>query len=139
MEDLARLVNATEKVDTFDADLEKTATEMFRIMYETKGVGLAANQVGINKRLAVVNPTGEKEGEPDAWWIVDPVLERADQNMVVNRVLAPLDEARRFGLFSALPFERRTFGVDGASLQAKLAVGLTLGIPGREPSRGGRV
>ena len=57
------LVNATEKVDAFDADLEKTAREMFRIMYETKGVGLAANQVGINKRLAVVNPTREKEGE----------------------------------------------------------------------------
>jgi len=59
----AVLVNATERVDTFDRHLEQTVREMFRMMYETKGVGLAANQVGINKRLAVVNPTGEKDDE----------------------------------------------------------------------------
>ena len=32
-------------------------------MYQNKGVGLAANQVGIDKMIAVVNPSGEKEDE----------------------------------------------------------------------------
>jgi peptide deformylase len=33
--------------------------EMFMVMYACKGVGLAAPQVGINKRLMVFNPEGD--------------------------------------------------------------------------------
>jgi len=36
---------------------------MFLVMYATKGVGLAAPQVGINKRLMVYNDTGD----PKKW------------------------------------------------------------------------
>jgi len=37
--------------------------DMFDTMYFTKGVGLAAPQVGISKRIIVCNPTGEKKDE----------------------------------------------------------------------------
>jgi peptide deformylase len=33
--------------------------EMFRVMYDHKGVGLAATQVGIDKRFFVMNPEGD--------------------------------------------------------------------------------
>jgi peptide deformylase len=36
---------------------------MFMVMYACNGVGLAAPQVGINKRLMVFNP----EGDPKKW------------------------------------------------------------------------
>ena len=41
-------------------EVSKIAKEMFLVMYAAEGVGLAAPQVGINKRLMVYNPTGDK-------------------------------------------------------------------------------
>ncbi len=41
-------------------EISKIAKEMFLVMYATEGVGLAAPQVGINKRLMVYNESGDK-------------------------------------------------------------------------------
>ncbi len=46
-------------VERFDAELAATARAMFEAMYLTDGVGLAAPQVGINRRMLVYNPTGQ--------------------------------------------------------------------------------
>lgn len=40
-------------------EISKIAKEMFLVMYATNGVGLAAPQVGINKRLMVYNEHGD--------------------------------------------------------------------------------
>lgn len=50
---------SNEDVRDFDGALVQTCKEMFEIMYAAKGVGLAAPQVGINRRLFVynINPT----------------------------------------------------------------------------------
>jgi peptide deformylase len=48
-----------ELVRQFDENLEQLTLKMIEIMRESKGVGLAANQVGIPIRLFVANPTGE--------------------------------------------------------------------------------
>lgn len=45
------------------SEISKLAKEMFLVMYATEGVGLAAPQVGINKRLMVYNDTGD----PKKW------------------------------------------------------------------------
>lgn len=42
-------------------EIKKIAKEMFLVMYATQGVGLAAPQVGINKKLMVYNETGDKK------------------------------------------------------------------------------
>jgi len=42
-------------------EISKIAKEMFLVMYATNGVGLAAPQVGINKRLMVYNESGDKK------------------------------------------------------------------------------
>jgi len=42
---------------------KKLIKDMFETMYRTGGVGLAAPQIGISKRIAVINPTGKKEDE----------------------------------------------------------------------------
>ena len=44
-------------VTEFDDDLKKLVADMFESMYEAKGVGLAAPQIGISKRLAVIDVT----------------------------------------------------------------------------------
>jgi len=44
-------------VTDFDDELKKLVEDMFESMYEAKGVGLAAPQIGISKRLAVIDVT----------------------------------------------------------------------------------
>jgi peptide deformylase len=50
-------------VKKFDAELEELAENMFASMYAAQGVGLAAPQVGLSLRLAVVDVTGGKNPE----------------------------------------------------------------------------
>ena len=54
-----RLKKANETVIAFDESLRKLAVDMFRLMREASGVGLAAPQVGVNLRMFVANPSGE--------------------------------------------------------------------------------
>jgi len=50
-------------VQKFDAALEELAEDMFASMYVAQGVGLAAPQIGLSLRLAVVDVTGGKNPE----------------------------------------------------------------------------
>jgi peptide deformylase len=51
------------QVKKFDADLEQLAEDMFASMYAAQGVGLAAPQIGLSLRLAVVDVTAGKNPE----------------------------------------------------------------------------
>jgi len=46
------------RIGKFDEELETLAKEMFKTMYRTDGVGLAAPQVGVNVQLMLYNPEG---------------------------------------------------------------------------------
>jgi peptide deformylase len=50
-------------VKKFDAGLEQLAEDMFASMYAAQGVGLAAPQIGLSLRLAVVDVTAGKNPE----------------------------------------------------------------------------
>lgn len=52
-----------EPVDQVTDDIQKLIRDMFETMYFSNGVGLAAPQVGVLKRIIVCNPTGEKADE----------------------------------------------------------------------------
>ena len=51
------LEKQAEPVTAFDADLEKLVADMFETMYAANGVGLAAPQIGISKKLCVIDIT----------------------------------------------------------------------------------
>src|SRR5678815_711250 len=57
----------TKSADITEFDtpgLHKPVEDMFESMYAAKGVGLAAPQIGIGKRIAVIDTTtGEEEGQ----------------------------------------------------------------------------
>jgi peptide deformylase len=57
------LEKPTTPVKNFDAKLEELAEDMFASMYAAQGVGLAAPQIGLNLRMAVVDVTGGKNPE----------------------------------------------------------------------------
>ena len=60
------------EVEAFDDDLRKFIDDMFDTMAAAKGVGLAANQVGVAKRVAVVDADGER------FAMVNPRIVRAE-------------------------------------------------------------
>jgi peptide deformylase len=59
----AILEKPTTPVKKFDAELEQLTEDMFATMYAAQGVGLAAPQIGLTLRLAVVDVTGGKNPE----------------------------------------------------------------------------
>src|ERR1700716_52142 len=58
------LEKPAEPVTVFDGELQKLVEDMFESMYAAHGVGLAAPQIGISKRLAVIDVTFKED--PDA-------------------------------------------------------------------------
>jgi peptide deformylase len=56
----SRLRKETRKVDVVDSEIQTLIEDMFETMYAARGVGLAAPQIGISKKIAVIDPTGEK-------------------------------------------------------------------------------
>jgi peptide deformylase len=55
------LLQPGEPITEFNAELRKLAADMFETMYAGEGAGLAAQQVGIAKRLAVIDLSGGKD------------------------------------------------------------------------------
>ena len=59
-----------------DAELKKIIAEMFDLMYQAQGIGLAANQVDLPLQLFIVNTAG-KAGEGEEMVFINPVLSKA--------------------------------------------------------------
>ena len=71
------LERAAEPITAFDDDLKKLAEDMFESMYEARGVGLAAPQIGISKRLAVIDVSFKED--PNAKLVlVNPEIVRTE-------------------------------------------------------------
>jgi peptide deformylase len=74
-----------EKAETVAPDevkkLKSTAKQMAKLMYKSAGCGLAAPQVGISKRLLVIDVTPPDEdgevAEKDPIFFINPVIVRA--------------------------------------------------------------
>jgi peptide deformylase len=55
-----RLKRKCEPVERVDVTTAKLMDDMLETMYDAPGIGLAAPQVGVAKRIIVVDPAGEK-------------------------------------------------------------------------------
>lgn len=63
-----------EPCDLDDKSLKRLAKQMAQAMYKNDGCGLAAPQVGVLKRLVVIDVDQDEETEPDPIFLVNPVL-----------------------------------------------------------------
>ena len=59
-----------------DQRLREVVRQMFALMYEAKGVGLAANQVALPWRLFVINPTGDPQEADQEFVFLNPEIIR---------------------------------------------------------------
>jgi len=57
------LQKPTEPVTEFNAELQSLVDDMFESMYAAQGIGLAAPQIGISKRLTVIDLSFKKNPE----------------------------------------------------------------------------
>jgi peptide deformylase len=55
------LEKPAEKVTVFDEELQTLIDDMFESMYAAHGVGLAAPQIGISRRIAVIDVTFKED------------------------------------------------------------------------------
>jgi peptide deformylase len=87
------------EVAEIDDDVRRLADRMVSLMHDARGVGLAATQVGVLRRLFVFQP----DPEEDAKAVVNPVIaERADETesdtegcLSLQGVNVPVDRSTR--------------------------------------------
>jgi peptide deformylase len=84
-----RLKTVSESVETVDAALRVLIDDMFETMYDAPGIGLAAVQVGVPKRVLVID-LQERDEETDATirnplvFINPEILEASEEMAVYN-------------------------------------------------------
>ena len=71
------LSTRAEEVTEFNAELRKLVDDMFETMYGAPGVGLAAPQVGLLKRLFVMDCTSGRDRKRKLA-LINPVIELAE-------------------------------------------------------------
>jgi peptide deformylase len=71
------LEQGTEPVTVFDDGLRRLIDDMFESMYQAHGVGLAANQIGISRRLAVID-VSFKEDPSQRLVLINPTVVQAE-------------------------------------------------------------
>ncbi len=83
------------EVETFDADLPRLVERMTTLMHEAQGVGLAATQVGVLRRVFVFVHDGE-----DRVFVNPTIAERADESatddegcLSLREVLVPVERS----------------------------------------------
>lgn len=87
------LEKPAEKVTAFDEELQKLVDDMFESMYAAKGVGLAAPQIGISRRIAVIDVTFKED--PNAKLVlVNPEIIHAEGKHVQNEGCLSIPEFR---------------------------------------------
>ena len=77
-----RLRQKAKPVERFDAALEKLVRDMFETMYDAPGVGLAATQVGIPQRVAVMDCSRDENVREPLVMVNPEILEKSDPEEV---------------------------------------------------------
>jgi peptide deformylase len=67
------LQQKTDPVVDFDKDLERLVDDMFESMYDAHGIGLAAPQIGVSKRVTVIDLSNKAKAE-DKLVLINPEI-----------------------------------------------------------------
>ena len=113
-----------DPVTEFDDRLKKLVSDMFETMYAAPGVGLAAPQVGVSKRLFVMDCSGGKDPEQRIAMINPVVLSvEGEQNgdegcLSFPGIFFPVKRSLR-AVVRAQDVNGEEFEVDGLELTAR--------------------
>ena len=82
-----------EKVTVFDAKLKRLTEEMFDSMYAAQGIGLAAPQIAISKRITVID-VSFKKNPTDRIVLINPEIVSREGKQVEEEGCLSLPEIR---------------------------------------------
>ena len=68
----------TEEITSFDEELKSLADDLQETMYASDGIGLAGPQMGISKKIAVIEYKGEK------YILINPVIIEREGSIIVE-------------------------------------------------------
>ena len=89
------LEKRAEDIDGIDDEVRQLVEDMFETMYENEGIGLAANQVGSLKRIAVIAlPQGEGEEDLRIVLVNPEIVERGEEEEVIEEGCLSFPEIR---------------------------------------------
>lgn len=123
-----RLRLRAEPVQQFDAELKRLIADMLQTMYAAPGIGLAATQVNVHRRLLVMDVSSEKD-QPQVY--INPEIVTRDGAEVseegclsVPNVFEEIERAARIQVRAqdadGRPFERDLTGLAAVCLQHEM-------------------
>ena len=77
-----------EKVTEFGKPLKKIVDDMFETMYHVRGIGLAANQVGIDQQIIVLDGSPHYEGCEKIALVNPEIIETSGEEWMVEGCLS---------------------------------------------------
>jgi len=87
------LQRPTEKVAEFNEELRTLAADMFESMYKAQGIGLAAPQIGVGKRITVID-LSNKQNPDEKIVLVNPEIIHKEGRQVEEEGCLSLPEIR---------------------------------------------
>jgi len=113
-----------EALQAVDEDIRRLIKDMFETMYEADGVGLAAPQVGVSRRVIVVDPH-EQDVKP--FGLVNPVIvqsadyaERGEEGCLSIPGLKDIVERPAAVVVEALDAEGKPVRIEAEGLLARV-------------------
>lgn len=118
------LQRATEKITEFNEELRTLADDMFESMYKAQGIGLAAPQIGVSKRITVID-LSNRENPDDKIVLVNPeIIEKAGKQYAEEGCLSLPDVREKVSRAArvkvrAQNLEGEWFEMEGTELLAR--------------------
>jgi peptide deformylase len=112
-----------ENVTVFDENLNNIISDMFETMYKNEGIGLAAPQVGIHKRICVIDIEGNKDPKDQIVLINPTIIQKCGETGIdegclsVPGLRAHVDRALKVKV-SALNLKGEEFTIEAEDLLA---------------------
>jgi len=115
------LRHKSKPLQTVDAELRRMIRQMFDLMYEDEGIGLAANQVDLPYRLLVMNIRSDRADEKEEFALINPVVtkragtaEAEEGCLSFPEIFAPVRRPERIELAAYdLTGQEVTYQLDG--------------------------
>ena len=70
------LRHKSKPIKRIDQELRDIIAEMFELMYDDDGVGLAANQVNLPYQIFVLNTTGDPDQKENEYVFINPIISK---------------------------------------------------------------
>ncbi|HET7347246.1 MAG TPA: peptide deformylase [Acidobacteriaceae bacterium] len=118
------LQRPTEKITEFNEELRTLADDMFESMYKAQGIGLAAPQIGVSKRITVIDLSNQENPDDKIVLINPEIVSREGKQYAEEGCLSLPDIREKVSRAAkvkvrAQDLEGNWFEMDGTELLAR--------------------